>query len=314
MIHVEFPEYKDLPFDILPKGWGFYALSSQEGYLYAGYTPKLAATLRQMQQRDNCRELVARATGLEYDQFPDGFAALVKYKSFVAAHAPVYQYQINTWAEYVYLAVDAHRFPFVSIQEQTNDDWQYLGPFTSRFFLVDVIDTFSRILKLPFCETGSFPCEKFDRQLCRGWCLALAPAEESSQVQDLKKLEVLLKETYMHPQNGILEMIQHERNKYFDDLEFARADLLDDEIRLLSEYRDWLNFLYMAKALNFDSEELTITSGQLARVRIQDKDLHFPVDNPEYRENEYLALPLNMVDEARIIYDHFREFSDAHRA
>ncbi|HNQ42986.1 MAG TPA: hypothetical protein PKI59_01080 [Candidatus Cloacimonadota bacterium] len=312
MKQIDFPELNALSFDALPRGWVFYALSGKQGYLYAGYTSRLASHLQYLKQRDDSQEMISQARQLEYLEAKDGFTALVHFKCFLASQAPAYQYQISLSKEYVYLALDARRYPFVSIQEHTNDDWQYLGPFRSRFFLGDVIDTLSRILKLPFCETGSFPCDKFDRQICRGWCLALAPAEASRQVQDLDKLETLLKEAYLHPNNGIVEMIQRERDKYFNDLEFARADLLDDEIQLLSRYREWLNFLYTAKALNFEHEELTITAGQLARVRTEKREFHFPVDNPEYRENEYLAYPLNMVDEARIIYDHLREKTDAY--
>ncbi|HCM14554.1 MAG TPA: hypothetical protein DHW79_01160 [Candidatus Cloacimonas sp.] len=189
--------------------------------------------------------------------------------------------------------------------------YKYLGPFRSRFMLVDLIDSLSRILKLPYCETGVYPCDKFDRGVCRGWCLALATSQESKHEHDLEKLDALLKEAYLHPNNGIYEMVQKQREAYFEELEFAKADLLDDELRLLQSYREWLNFLYVAKNLQYSSKLYEIESGQLKSARINGKNHHFVIDKPMYRENESLALPLAGMDEMKIIYDYIREQSHA---
>ncbi len=205
------------------------------------------------------------------------------------------------------MAFDALRFPFVTVVEHTNDDWFYIGPFRSRFFLADVIDTLSRILKLPYCETSAYPCEKFDRDACRGWCLSLAPAQESKSEHSLEKLDDLLKEAYLHPQNGILEMVKKTRDEYFDDLEFTKAALLDDEIKLLATYRDWLMFLYTAKELEFESEDFSVKAGKLIQCRYQNKEYHFPADRTEFRANEALALNMDAVDESRIIYDYLKK-------
>ncbi len=301
--------------DILPAGWVFYTLSSEEGYLYAGISAHLAAKLNSIWQKSGEDRLLGEmwmaATSVEYTAMPDSMSALLLFKSFVMEHHPIYQHRIHPWADYVYLALDSHRFPFVGVQQHTNDDWLYIGPFRSRFFLADLLDSLSRILKLPYCETGTYPCDKFDRGICRGWCLALAPARETELEHDLDKLEILLKETFVHPNNGILEMVQKERDRYFDDLEFAKADLLDDEIRLLAKYRDWLNFLYVAKDLSLDTPQLSIEQGQLTKAVFRGREYHFPIDKPPYRDNEKLALPLASTDEMRIIYEYIKERAHA---
>lgn len=299
----------------LPHGWVFYALRSETGYLYSGISARLPAKLNSLWQRTAddplLQELFTQAHTLEYEVLPDSMSALILFKSFVMDHHPKYQHRILPWADYVYLALDSQRFPFISIQQYSNDDWLYVGPFRSRFFLVDLMDTLSRILKLPNCETGTFPCQKFDQGICRGWCLALATSRQTEMEHDLDKLDTLLKETFLHPQNGILEMVQAERDRYFDDLEFAKADLLDDEISLLSRYRDWLNFLYVAKELSFESPRVSIAQGQLIRAELKGRQYQFPLDNPSYRDNEKLALPLATVDEMKIIYDYIKERTHA---
>ncbi|MFA7136714.1 MAG: hypothetical protein WC125_12775, partial [Bacteroidales bacterium] len=241
----------DRQWDNLPSGWVCFALRNRSAYLYIGFSVRLSARLRRMW--DNSledrllQELCEDAEVLEYQKLPDAMTAMVMQKALIQEHHPSYQQRLRPWKNYVYLGLDSNRFPFISIQEHTNDDWQYLGPFRSRFFLADVIDSISRILKLPNCDSGTYPCSKFDSDICRGWCLALAPAQESAQEHNLEKLDILLQESFVHPNNGIMEMVQQERDRNFDALEFAKADLLDDEIRLLKAYREWLNFLYVAK-------------------------------------------------------------------
>jgi excinuclease UvrABC nuclease subunit len=297
--------------DSLPKGWAYFALHGKQGVLYSGYTAnlplKLSVMLAKSEEGGLYAELWTTATELEYNLHSDGMAALIQYKATIAENLPIYQHRILPWANYAYLAFDALRFPFVTVVEHTNDHWFYIGPFRSRFFLADVIDTLSRILKLPYCETSAFPCEKFDRDACRGWCLSLAPAEESQSEHSIEKLETLLKEAYLHPENGILEMVKKTRDEYFNELEFSKAALLDDEIKLLATYRDWLMFLYTAKELEFDSEEFTVKAGKLTHCQYQHRDYHFPTDRTEFRANEALALNMDAVDESRIIYDYLKK-------
>lgn len=301
--------------DSLPDGYLCFVLKSNEEYLYIGISAKLSTRLKSIwnkAEKDHIyQELISAASTLEYNLMPDSMSALILQKCLIAQHHPQFQQRLRPWQNYVYLALDSHRFPFISIQEHSGDDWLYLGPFRNRFFVTDVIQSISRILKLPFCETGSYPCDKFDKGTCRGWCLALAPARETELEHDLDKLDTLLQESFIHPQNGILELMQNERDAYFNNLEFAKADLLDDEIRLLKAYREWLNFLYVAKDLEFESPQLCIQHGQLVRAELNGKSYRFPADLPEYRANERLALPLAAVDEMKIIYNFIKERANA---
>jgi excinuclease UvrABC nuclease subunit len=306
-----FDKHNKNQLDRLPKGWAYFALHGETGVLYSGYTANLPVKLGVMQGKAEegglYAELWAMATKLEYDIHPHGLAALIQYKATIAENLPLYQHRILPWANYAYLAFDALRFPFVTVVEHTNDDWFYIGPFRSRFFLVDVMDTLSRILKLPYCETSAYPCEKFDRDVCRGWCLSLAPAKESKAEHSLEKLDKLIKEAYLHPQNGIMEMIKKTIDEYFDDLEFTKAGLLDDEIKLLATYRDWLIFLYAAKKLEFESEEVSVQAGRVIRCKYKNREYSFPADSTEFRANEALALNLDALDESRVIYDYMKK-------
>lgn len=294
-------------FDTLPKGWVFYLLSGLNEELYAGYSANLKVKLNYLYHKameggvyQDMWNSVEKLNWVTYDR---AISALIHCKCYLAENMPLYQYQIRPWEEYVYLSLNSHRYPFIAIQEHTSDDWLYLGPFRNRFFLVDVLDIFSRILKLPACETGEYPCDKWEQNLCQGWCLALADNAKINPEYSLDKLESLLKETFLVPENGVLELVQQERDRYFNNLEFTKASLLNDEIELLSKYRNWLKFLIAAKHLNYNSEDLEIQKGKLTFCNFQGRKYHFPIDNTEFRINETLALNLDTVDESKIIYD-----------
>lgn len=292
----------------LPKGWAFFRFLGGEQVLFCGYTPNLAQRLETIKRKAEQDALYAgmseSADTLEFEACPRAIDALIRSKIEVQKNHPQYQNALNPTVDYVYLALDARRFPFVSIQSHTNDDWIYVGPWRSRFSLVDVLDSVSRILKIPFCETRTYPCEKLDKGICNGYCLALEEENRDPQAPDLAKLEALLKEAYLHPENGILNMVTKERDNYFNDLEFAKADLLDDEIENLAGYKDWLNFLYVTKALSFQNAECRVEQGLLTWCKWQGREYEFPLIKTEYRDNELLALNLDAVDEARIIYDY----------
>ena len=297
-------------YDKLPKGWVFFYLlgPSETDYLLCGYTANLRQRMLNLQGKvkDDATHLAlfSKMQTLHWQVCSHGMEALLLYKCFVHDHAPEFQEQIQAHAGYAYLALDAHTFPFITLADDTQGDWLYLGPFRSRFFLSDVVDTFARILKLPSCDSSVHPCAKYESGSCRGWCLQLEEQTPDPQVPPLEKLETLLKEAFVHPENGILEMVKTERDKYYDDLEFDKAALLDEEIELLTKYRDWLKFLYVAKSLHHLEDNLEINCGRINEYKIANRTYRFPVDNTSYRENESLALDLAYVDESRMIYDY----------
>lgn len=305
---IKIDKHKDLQYDKLPKGWVFYSLHDADSCLCCGYSTNLKKRLKHMKAKaENDRvhaELWQKICSIQWQDHDNALSALIHCKCFLQQQLLEYQDALESWREYVYLGIDAYSFPFIGISENTQGDALYLGPFRSRFQLADQIDTFARILKLPQCETGSYPCDKYDRGVCSGWCLNLDNSNSTIGIPTLEKLDDLLKEAFVHPENGILELVKRERDKYYNDLEFTKASLLDDELELLDRYRSWLKFLYVAKQLELDTPDLKIEKGRISRCRFEGRDYHFPVDNTSYRKNESLSLDLAYVDESRIIYEY----------
>jgi excinuclease UvrABC nuclease subunit len=252
-------------------------------------------------------ELFRTADILLVEPTRSALEALKQVKVILESDRPEFNQSVNIWKGYVYLAINPAEYPFVKITEYTEEDWFYIGPFRSRFFLVDVIELISKLLKLPYCEGKTGPCEKLENEQCRGWCLLIKSeiqleSDKKTEQPNLEKLDALLKEAFVHPDNGLLEMLQNEKQKYFDNLEFAKADLLTDHIEFLKRYKDWLVFLYKCKLINVENEDLTIKNGQLNRFKIGKQEHYCPHIEIPYRKNEILALNKNLVDEAWIIY------------
>ena len=291
----------------LSKGWGFFAFTRGEESLFASYSSiplKRVLFLAKLSESErDWAELFEQADTIYYTENTSEIEALRQYKSYLQTHNPSLQSQLFPPRDYVYLALNAAVFPFVKITEHTTEDWLYLGPFRSRFFLADFIDSLSRILKTPYCETGTFPCDKFDRDLCRGWCLNLSVEEESEQARDLAKLEKLLFESYLTPSDTVLKLLKKQFDQYNRNLEFEKAELFKESIELHERYRNWLNFLIASKSLSFELPDYRVVAGQLAAARINDSWQEFHTLPHEHRPNEILAMDKALVDEAKVIYD-----------
>ena len=99
-------------------------------------------------------------------------------------------------------------------------------------------------------------------------------------------------------------MLNQEKEKYFHELEFAKEDLINDEMELLAQYRDWLEFLYATKFISFATETIRVERGLLTWCMYEGVEYNFAPLTTQFRDNEKLALNLQDVAEARIIYEY----------
>jgi len=297
--------------DKLPEESGVLSFYSDQELIYLTNT----ANLRRMAvnlwaQKDDelvIGELFSKAKSLEVEETGTSLDALIKTKVTLEQAKPEFNPVINNWKNYVYLAINPAEFPFAKIVEYTEEDWFYIGPFRSRFILTDVMELMFKLLKLPYCEVKQGPCEKLDNQNCRGWCMLIKTEtqdneEEKPDKPHLQKLDALLKEAFVHADNGLLEMILKEKQKYEDDLQFAKSDLLRTTVELLKRYKDWLIFLYKIKSLSFMTDKIRVKNGQITHFKYAGKEHQCPFVEIPYRPNEVLALNKNLVDEAWIVY------------
>jgi excinuclease ABC subunit C len=298
-------------FNTVPEDCGVLRFFTKDTLVYIDAAVNLRRKLAGMfVAKDNdfgMGELFAKADWIETEETKTSLDALITLKNTLNTHKPEFNQIINVWKNYVYLAINPAEFPFVKITEFTEEDWFYIGPFKSRFFLAEMMELMSKLLKLPHCEVKKGPCEKLEYDTCRGWCLLIksevsGDSDNSSEHPNLHKLDALLKEAYIHADNGLLEMVQNEKKKYDDELQFIKADLLTEHIELLRRYKKWLVFLYEVKNLNFDIGKVSVKNGQLVKYQIGDAEQSCPFVKIAYRPNEILAVNKNLIDEGWILY------------
>jgi len=290
---------------------GIVLFHAENELLFVTDTVNLKRTIQMLsalQDEDmEVRELFNKAETLQPQAYKTGTEALIRKRILLEKHEPEFNQRINLWKNYVYLALNPAEFPFVKITEYTDEEWFYIGPFRSRFFLTDIIELMSKLLKLPHCEVQFGPCEKYYDGRCRGWCdlikaELIRDTEEDTEKPQLEKLDALLKEAFVHPDNGLLDMVIKEKTKYENDLQFIKADLLKPQIELLKRYKDWLIFLYKIKNLNYVTDSIGVKNGQIVKYKSDGKEFSNPYIKIPYRANEILAINKNMADEARILY------------
>ena len=290
---------------------GILLFSSEFELLFVTETVNLRRTIQQLnvlQEEDaEVRELFNKSESLLPQVLKTGTEALIQKKNILEKEKPEFNQRLNLWKNYVYLALNPAEFPFVKITDYTDEDWFYIGPFRSRFFLIDMMELMGKLLKLPHCEVKFGPCEKSYDGRCRSWCDLIKAElpkveEEPAEKPQLQKLDALLKEAYVHPDNSLLDLILNEKKKYEDDLQFAKADLLKPQIEILKRYQDWLIFLYKIKSLTYVTDKVGVRNGQLVSYKVDNKEYHNPYIDIPYRGNEALAINKNLLDEARILY------------
>jgi excinuclease ABC subunit C len=294
----------------LPEEYGGVSFWKGEELLFATETINLKHTVRvifALQEEDSeIRDMLTQADSVAIEQTTSGLEALIQTRALLARQTAEFNQRIQLWKNYVYLAINPAEFPFVKITEFTDEDWFYLGPFRSRFFLTDLMELMHKLLKLPHCEVKAGPCEKLGEGICRGWCQLIkaeaAATDEADGHPQLEKLDALLKEAFVHPDNGLLDLVTREKQKYEKDLQFVKADLLKTELELLKRYKEWLVFLYKIKNLNKVTDRISIKGGQLIRFRIDGLEQELPFVKIPYRPNELLAINKNLLEEARILY------------
>ncbi|MCD4827969.1 MAG: hypothetical protein K8R90_00880 [Candidatus Cloacimonetes bacterium] len=286
----------------LPAGAGaFFLRDKDNSLLLADCTTNLPAQLIELlgPMRERTAELRDETAFIEFAATSSLLDAAVAMCKVTA----VEQSRLPTSTGHCYLGVRFHQSPYVTVSSFTIEDYYYVGPFTSRFDLHDVIATLSALRQTPACKDDKFPCERLADKLCLGFCVESSISERISYF-----FRYLLQPNFL-----LLDELHETREKQMDNLDFAAADLLDRQIRALDAYYDKLCMFHTTHQLNTtierDSSLIHIENGRLAWVQ-QEKGRTQILGRPETHEpsaREYLAFDKSQYAERRAVYLALRE-------
>ncbi|NQV18049.1 MAG: hypothetical protein HQ534_05850 [Armatimonadetes bacterium] len=295
---------KDLKNQKIPESSGVFIFSDSHKNLFIRKASNLKKTLDILLTKKLENKVIFKMISLtktiSYKKTSTLFEALVKEKTYLNKENPEFNQQIKPYEDYVYLGIDSNRVPFFNVTENTQNNLYYIGPFQDRFFLFDLIDTFGTVFGFPACEEKNYPCIRLKVNKCSGWC-----------VEENRKIREIIRESYLQPNETVINKIKKKQEKLFDTLQFEKAEILKKQEEIILKYYDFLEFFHVTKNVNINFSENKITfeikNGMLLKVVKDGKQTYFPEVNIEYRDNEYLAHEKNQFTERWIIYQHLKK-------
>ncbi|MFC1887464.1 hypothetical protein ACFLYK_01500 [Candidatus Cloacimonadota bacterium] len=290
--------------ELLPDSPGIFRLHDDDSIIYLAKTSNLRRTISRLlaskPEDEHGLKMISLTKEISWETTNSLIAALLKEKLELNTSEPQFNNMRKSYSNYVYLKIDFGKVPYFSIAENTLTDDYYIGPFFDRFFPLDVISILGQLQKYPVCENGDFPCYRFKDKSCEGWCL-----KESSQIAEI------IVHNYITINKYLLKDLQDQRQKLFDELEFEQEVLLKDQIKILEKYYEFLKFFHTVKRsdLKFTYQEYSVQlkSGQIESIETNGEIYHFPVLQPEYRKNEFLAVEKEKLSESWILFNYLKK-------
>ncbi len=297
-------EKKDIDQQQLPEKTGVFLFRDNSKILYIGRSANLRRSIqRLLEPGEDDKEvfkLASLTTEISYLVTDDLFSALIEEKILMNEHSPDFNNTFKLHEQYVYLAIDFYKVPFLNITENTSEEFHYLGPFQKRFFVYDFIDTMAECFQYPSCENEKYPCYKLKDNSCLGWCL-----------KDKTEIGKILLKSYMKPDEEITSKLMEEIENLENELEFAKAEKQKEKLQIIQKYNNYITFFHLTKNLNtelFQNERtIKIENGMIAEIARNGKYHNFSVFNPEYRDNELLAHDKSQLAERWIVYNYCKK-------
>lgn len=280
----------------LPDQAGIIALFERGEMLYCRLTGNISRAVSMLfdeEEKDkNILELQARSDKIGYQETEKIFNGLIGIKMLNDKYHPAFNQMIRYYDEYQYLGLSFDKVPYVKVENTTINDYFYLGPFRSRFFLHDVMDALMDYYHLPACPGKSYPCELVEAKKCKGYCLL----GKTELVKDLVKY-------YLLPHQDNLQELRMEKEKLFDELNFGEAENLQRLERKILRYYNQVSFLMVTKTLEmtfeYGGKEIEIKGGMISAI----DGYGFHISTREYNRNELYSVEKSELDERWIVFN-----------
>lgn len=165
------------------------------------------------------------------------FEALVLENSLIKRHRPHYNILLKDDKGYPFVRLDVKsEYPRFSLVNKTADDGaRYFGPYGSRGLTYDIIDTVSKVLKLPTCSRKfprdigkSRPCLNYHMNSCAGYCLKDVSNMEYKKA--ISQAELILD----GKTHQLMQQLEKEMEAAAERLQFERAAEIRDRMKAIS--------------------------------------------------------------------------------
>jgi excinuclease ABC subunit C len=232
----------------LPADPGIYKYYDAKGVLiYVGKAKclkkRIAYYFTKNQNSFKTIELVQKIDRIEFTIVDSEQDALLLENSLIKQYKPRYNILLKDDKGYPYLVIKKERFPRVfSTWKKYNDGSIYLGPFTSKGTIREVLSFIKQFIPLRTCKLN-LSQENIDKQKFKpcleyhlGNCLApcVAYQTEESYLDSLEQLKHLLKGNM----SQLMNHLKKEMQAHAEALDFEKAAQLKYKMDLLLTYQE----------------------------------------------------------------------------
>lgn len=185
------------------------------------------------------RRMVENVDYFEYIITDSEFEALVLECSLIKQNKPRYNILLKDDKGYSYIKISHEPFPRITEAKKPDASGDYIGPYTSSYYVKNAVDQAVKIFKLPTC-TRRFPedfgkgrpCLNFHIKQCCGLCKGKISEKEYGET---------IKEAVEFLKNGStmsIRELEKEMLEAAENLEFERAAKIRDRITAVKRMGD----------------------------------------------------------------------------
>jgi len=232
----------------LPADPGIYKYYDASGVLiYVGKAKclkkRIASYFTKNQNSFKTIELVQKIDRIEFTIVDSEQDALLLENSLIKQYKPRYNILLKDDKGYPYLVIKKERFPRVfSTWKKYNDGSIYLGPFTSKGTIREVLSFIKQFIPLRTCKLNLSqenidkqkfkPCLEYHLGNCLAPCAALQT--EEGYLDSLEQLKHLLKGNM----SQLMNHLKKEMQAHAESLDFEKAAQLKYKMDLLLTYQE----------------------------------------------------------------------------
>ena len=180
---------------------------------------------------EKVRRMVDNVDYFEYIITDSEFEALVLEASLIKLHKPRYNILLKDDKGYSYIKISNEPYPRITEAKKPDDTGEFIGPYTSSYYVKNAVDQAVKIFRLPTCgkkfpeDFGKGrPCLNFHIKQCCGLCRGKISQQEYAET---------IAEAVAFLKNGTsvnIKELEREMNEAAENLEFERAAKLRDRI------------------------------------------------------------------------------------
>ncbi len=188
---------------------------------------------------EKVRRMVDNVDYFEYIITDSEFEALVLEASLIKQHKPRYNILLKDDKGYSYIKISKEPYPRITEAKKPDDTGEFIGPYTSSYYVKNAVDQAVKIFRLPDCNKKfpedfgkGRPCLNFHIKQCCGLCRGKISCEEYNETIN-EAVAFLKKGTSLS-----VKELEREMNEAAENLEFERAAKIRDRITAVKRMSD----------------------------------------------------------------------------